>query len=526
MSLRRDRRAAALQVGAVLLLGFLVIGLSLYQATVVPEQNKRVEFRHSQAVQNDMVEVRNAMQRAGTSEDVQSVSVDMGTTYPARVFFVNPAPPGGIIRNGTEQSATFANVSATNDETADFLNTSANGPHDLATKNLTYRPDYNVYRSAPTTAYQSGVLVNEFENANDTAVTDQALIRGKEIYLVAVRVNLSRAQVGAYAVDPESLSTATASTTIRNESGTVNVTVPTTLTEERWEQLLDDQDRVKSVSKQGGRVTILLKSGSYRLRTALVGIGTGAEAPGPAYLTTVDPKGGADVAVEVRDRFNNPVPNSRVDGNLTVNVTSGGDVLEPANVTVGEDGRAQFTYAGDTGTANLTLFEDGARALDTANNGNGSVEVEVDESDLPGDETTGTNPVNPGEGVILKDTVERTLNGDVAIVKFNNTADADRYLVEARIAFYYADSSKSNQQADSFDVNGSASIDIGAPLTSVGNVTFAADTAATEDLAVDFDPNTVKVRNDFFILTAKFKYYEDGDPIFTMIDYFVTVREQ
>jgi hypothetical protein len=37
MRFRDDRRAVALQVGAILLLGFLVIGLALYQATVVPD---------------------------------------------------------------------------------------------------------------------------------------------------------------------------------------------------------------------------------------------------------------------------------------------------------------------------------------------------------------------------------------------------------------------------------------------------------------------------------------------------------
>lgn len=428
MSLRRDRRGAALQVGAVLLLGFLVIALSLYQATVVPEQNKRVEFRHSQAVQDDMVEVRNALRRAGTSDDVQSVSVRMGTTYPPRVFFVNPPPPGGLIRNGSVRSVTVSNASATDGETADFLNSSANGPYELSTENLSYRPGYNVYRAAPTTTYQTGVLVNEFEDANDTAVTGQGLVDGNEIYLVAVRGNLSRARTGAYAVDPESLSTAVDATTISNESGRINVTVPTTLTEERWETLLADEENVESVTKRDGRVSILLKNGTYRLRTALVGIGTGAEAPGPAYLTRVNPDGGADVAVEVRDRFNNPVPNSRVDGTLTVNVTSGTDVLDPNNVTVGEDGRATFDTVG-SGSVNLTL-EDASgtpvAGVDPATNG--SVNLTVTEAEVPG--TNQGDPNSTASALIVLNRVEAINNGnsdriEIDLENTDSTTDAE-----------------------------------------------------------------------------------------------------
>lgn len=526
MDLRQDRRAAALQVGAVLLLGFLVIALSLYQATVVPEENERVEFRHSQQVQDDMVEVRNGLQRAGTTGDIQAVSVRMGTTYPSRILFVNPGPPGGVIRNGTERRVTFSNVSATDDETADFLNTDANGPYGLDTKNLSYRPGYNVYRSAPTTTYQSGVLVNEFDDANDTAVTDQALIRDDEIYLVAVAGNLSRGQMRAYAVDPRSLSTASAATAITNESGRITVSVPTTLTEERWETLLDDQDRVRSVTKEDGRVSIRLADGTYRLRTALVGVGTGGEAPGPAYLTTVDPNGGADVAVEVRDRYNNPVPNSRVAGNLTVNVTGGTDVLDPDSVEVGEDGRARFTHAGETGTANLTLFDDGTGALETADNGNGSVEVDVSDADLSdGDGDGGAGgEINPNrsDGVVLAGaeigtrTVPPSATPDVNITLRNLDADGDRDVEQVRFNFYNIDAQSNNPRAAprSVDISNRTlkSANNGGRFKEIDPITVPAD--GTETFTVTFfrnedgtDEFDVQM-GDFFVLSVVF---DDGD---------------
>jgi len=53
-----DERGQAIQIGAVILFSFVVIGFSLYQATVVPDQNSEVEFNHNQNVQQDMLSYR------------------------------------------------------------------------------------------------------------------------------------------------------------------------------------------------------------------------------------------------------------------------------------------------------------------------------------------------------------------------------------------------------------------------------------------------------------------------------------
>ncbi|MFB6305098.1 MAG: hypothetical protein ABEH47_08020 [Haloferacaceae archaeon] len=443
MAFRDDRRAAAIQVGAVLLLGFLVIGLSLYQATVVPAENKRVEFRHSQTVQNDMLDLRNALLRAGTSESVQPVSVDMGTTYPSRVLFVNPPPPGGLLRNGSERAVTFGNVSATNRETRDFLNTSANGPYDLATKNVSYRPGYNVYRSAPTTTYQTGVAVNEFEDEEDVAVSGQTLVQGNRVYLVAVAGNLSRAQVRSLSVDPRSLSTSTRSTAVRNTTGgPVTITVPTTLSASRWETLLaaevDDTPGDSPDSQPNKYVTGVDQNGSdavdvtlernetYRLTTALVGVGTGGSAPGPAYLTEAETRGSDDVTLEVRDRFNNPVPNSRVPENLTVNVTAGRDLVTSNRTAVDEAGRVGLDYAatasvdGGSDPLNATLEYENGTPVAGLGAANRSVNLTVTEADLgvgatdPGDpnDTVTSIFVLNGASLVDRDTVRLTIKNN------------------------------------------------------------------------------------------------------------------
>ncbi|MFC6824552.1 hypothetical protein [Halopelagius fulvigenes] len=92
-----DERAVTVQIGAVLLLGFVVVSMSMYQATVVPDENRRVEFRHSERVQGDMQEVRNAILRTAATDGSTPVSVELGTRYPARAVFVNPGSPGGTL---------------------------------------------------------------------------------------------------------------------------------------------------------------------------------------------------------------------------------------------------------------------------------------------------------------------------------------------------------------------------------------------------------------------------------------------
>ena len=72
---RDDDRGQSIQIGAVLLFGALIVALAGYQAFVVPQQNERVEFAHSQTVQDDMQDLRNALVSATGEASTRSVSV-------------------------------------------------------------------------------------------------------------------------------------------------------------------------------------------------------------------------------------------------------------------------------------------------------------------------------------------------------------------------------------------------------------------------------------------------------------------
>ena len=229
MTLRGDDRAVAVQIGAVILLGFLMISLSLYQATVVPNENREVEFQHNQRVQSDMLEVRNAILGTAATGSASPAAVELGTQYPTRAVAINPSPPSGTLSTsslGTVQVRNaVADDAATTEpdypETADFWNGTT---QNYTTKSLEYRPSYANYDNAPTTVYENGLVYNRFRSGNVTR-SGQPVVAGTRISLVALSGNLSRGGTSSLVVDPEAVSVSTRTISVTNESAGENVSV-------------------------------------------------------------------------------------------------------------------------------------------------------------------------------------------------------------------------------------------------------------------------------------------------------------
>jgi hypothetical protein len=338
MSLRDDDRAVTVQIGAVLLLGFLVVALSLYQVTVVTEQNERVEFRHNERVQADMLDVRDAVVTAGTAGGVRPVSVELGTRYPARAVFVNPPPPSGTIGTvglgavavDNAAAATAGGEVATASDAYDFWNGSVRTYETVA---IRYRPSYSEYRNAPTTVYENTVVYNVYDDGATVALTDQTLVDGRSLSLVTLGGELSVGSSRTVSLSPRAVSAATRTVRVTNAAATENlrVAIPTGLDAEAWTTLLadsgefdadgcavDDGDGryvcdVADPDPADGTVTLVFQRGAtYSLRMAKVGVGTGAGEPDPAYVVVADapasvvPNQRATLTVEVRDAYNNP----------------------------------------------------------------------------------------------------------------------------------------------------------------------------------------------------------------------------
>jgi len=363
-----DDRGQSIQIGAVLLFGALIVALAGYQAFVVPQQNERIEFSHSQTVQNDMQDLRNALASATGDASTRSVSVQLGTRYPARVIAVNPGPPSGSLRTAGTSDSTVAfeviNANATG-ETGDYW--TGMDTRRYPTGALVYQPNYNLYGGAPTTVYEHSALVNDFRPGT-VPLAGQAFIEGRQITLVALNGSLDTTRSGTASVDVRPVSASTRTVTVTNRTDSpVRIELPTRFERPVWEELLADQvDNgyvedfdVVNGSSFNTLVVELTPGENYTLRLAKAGIGTGVGGTDPAYMTRVTanetavPEEGAQtLVVEVRDAYNNPVSGVNVAGEALL-----GHLLD-GNVTTDGNGRATFRYrAPPVGSETVTAVQ-------------------------------------------------------------------------------------------------------------------------------------------------------------------------
>ena len=398
MTLRGDDRAVTVQIGAVLLFGFLVVAMSMYQVTVVPAANEKVEFQHNERVQSDLQRFYDGAVRAGGGGVPQSTSVALGTNYAPRTLFVNPPNPSGSLRTTGDSSAGYgiANAEVAGPEAAsEYWRATVDdrdGLRIVRSKALVYAPNYNEYAEAPDTVVEGPLVYNRFDDAA-TPLTEQTLVNGRTITLVAFDGSRSVSQSGTVSVGARPLSVSTNSVTLRGNGEGIDLYVLTTASESLWRNRLSEEiaggnvERVEYIPNrrvanyglttdsgdpipldegQGVLVVHLNPDRTYELRMAKVGVGSGATEPKPAYVVPVEREehareGYGSVTVEVRDAYNNPVAGATVEvvqgADRMANPDGDGDGAPDA--TTGANGRATFTYewpdAGATPTARFGI---------------------------------------------------------------------------------------------------------------------------------------------------------------------------
>lgn len=311
MGLQGDERAVSSVVAAVLLFGFLVIGLSLHQGFVVPSQNEEVEFSHNQEVRTDMLEARNAVLRTKSTGEDGFVAVDLGTTYPPRIVAINPPPASGTLRTTEARPVAVHNRTGT-DVTDDAC------PGDAETRFLEYSPSYSEYGNAPTTVYENSVVYDRFDSGNVTAST-QTLVRNDTVSLVPLRNEFFESGSRTVAFEPRAGQLT--STTVTDPT----VTVPTRLGESDWERLLDghvDPPNVAIDASGDQRNLTLDLDGEYTVECGPVGVSGappsgGRDADGVGEINPVGPND-----VELRAAVlgsNSQDPSVLIDLNNTAN---------------------------------------------------------------------------------------------------------------------------------------------------------------------------------------------------------------
>ena len=284
MRFSRDRRGQSVVIGTVILFGFLILALSLYQVQVVPQQNGQVEFQHFEEVRNDLVELRAGILQAGSTDQPQYQTVRLGTSYSTRLFAINPPAPAGTIR--TTESYPITIAYATNDTVIETI----------PTRFLQYQPGYNELDQSPTWYDASVLYVDARDRGSGIAVIeDQELVTDDgKVQVVALQNEFRRSGTSRVTLEFRPTENIT-----NLPDGQLSVTIPTRLSGDDWKNKTD----IPTGSSVYGGVTddangdgvynLTLNTTTANLTVDTVGVG---EAPGePTQNDDAAAGGGGDV---------------------------------------------------------------------------------------------------------------------------------------------------------------------------------------------------------------------------------------
>ena len=360
MRFRRDETAQAVQIGAVLLFGILIIILSSFQAFVVPDQNEGVEFEHNQEVQQQLQSTGSLITSVGGGGSGGSETIILGTTYPSRSIFANPGPASGRLQTDELGAIRieYSDITGNEPGVSEYWNGTARS---YPTNALVYSPNYNEYSNAPDTRYEHSLVYNDF-GQRGLAVSDQSLINEDGLTVVTLEGNYSESSVTAVSLDVRALSSSENTVTLDGETGSVEVSIPTERPD-LWDEQLNGFST--DVNSQDGFVNVTLSS-DQGLRMARVGVGDarrGTPNDRSRYVAVTETRAPA-VTVEVRDRYNNPVRGA----NVTISGTDDtGSTLRFVRKS------SDLGAVNDTDKTEITLVSDRNGEIEIENLGDGNL---------------------------------------------------------------------------------------------------------------------------------------------------------
>ena len=318
-------RGQSLQLGAILLFGFLLIALTTAQANLVPADISRQELAHSKRVADQVVRLETAVFETSVTGQPQPTTIDLGAAYDDRLLFVYPPPAAGTLRTTEPRMLHIDNAEAVADDKS--FDTYWNGTtRSYPTRAITYEPSYRELDTAPRYRIEHGVLATRHDaGANiEMADTRNPVIDDTEITLSVIDGELAATGVATTSVVPERVTEST-TVAVAASGEPIQLRVPTQLSAATWRTtILGGQSTVDSVAVANDVATITLdRSQTYELTIHKVTLGTNPTAPTPTYLRNAS-NDGRPFRVDARNQYND-----RIDAATTVWVYNGSDYDSP-----------------------------------------------------------------------------------------------------------------------------------------------------------------------------------------------------
>ena len=525
-----DERAVSPVVGFVLIFALIMIVFTIYQADVVPAQNKEVEFKHSQAVEGEISQLNDAIQQAGTSGVPQSATIATGVQYPDRALAINPGSPVGSIRTVDAPKVKISGLS----DGSGYWSTN---PEFDDVRLVTYQPSYNLYQQRTEYTLENGIIVKDFENGNPPMLGSEGTLLsddGKRINLLLVSGNYQQSGVTT-SLTARPVSTSTEYVQVTSDGG--EISVPTTLPQDTWKELLgsgfgDGTSNVKLNGYSGGypgTVKIGLKGGeTYALRVAEVTLGSSDE-PELKYLRsedsttepTIDIGTSETLTVSAHDEFGNLAAGETVEATVeSGDGTFAGSGSDTVTASTDDGGRATFTYVpdpadiGSTVEIKLTLVGGGtttATLPDGTDKKLNEVTYELDVSD----DSDSNNPDDIGSDIdngfaLTPSTVivkSATANGKSVDFTFENLGDVD--MKATRVQFNgYVGHFPNSEFATRGRFAGTDVLLNGKVETL--NSPFTVNARSTNSVTLS-NLDAKQIKTGLLIVSVQYEYIEDGE---------------
>lgn len=318
-SLLGDDRGQAIWIGAVLLFGFLVVGLTIYQAAIVPRQNAEIEFDHYQRVQDDMDRLGAETITVAGRNITSSPTVSLGMEYPARSVALNPPPVSGGLEERADGSIEVTTAGGSLD-VAGLCGGSA------STFGIGYGPAYNEFDGQPI-VYENGQVYVDGESRSDAVLDGRTVIDTSRETIDIYRLSgplPTESQTGSLSLDLEGSGIIGKAENVDVDT----VTFPSELSPDKWESdaIADGDDDINSVTDVADGVEIDIDDAdTYTIRCYTIGVGgdpapidfdSGFRSTGASAEDT-NPAGGGDLVLT--SAVKNTSSNNKAD--LTFNNT-------------------------------------------------------------------------------------------------------------------------------------------------------------------------------------------------------------
>lgn len=308
------QRGQVVQVGAVILLGFVVLSIAIFQAQGVPQETIETEVEHNQQVADQLEALSVALAETTATGTPQATDLPLGTAYNGRPLFVYPPPTAGTLETTDSATVHIENATAA-DESASFNNYWDTTTRSYTTRGIQYHIGYQELQETPNYTFEYGLAVAEFEETTQIrSPVDQPLIDSSgdetEISLVTYDGELTKRSPATETIVVERV---TESTTVAVEADSstepITLRLPTALDNDTWNKTLrpDEQPAIEAWSHEADTVSIEFDpEADYALTVHKIDVGPNAMQPEPTYLREVG-KETDEITVDVRTEYNDPV---------------------------------------------------------------------------------------------------------------------------------------------------------------------------------------------------------------------------